>query len=248
MKDSGSPSQPSMAREGVWRDLHVSAGSVSDALVMQLEMLITSGRLKVGERLPAERDLAQTLVVSRSSLRQALHELELKKMIDRRPGRGTIVTGSAEDPFGSAFSSRVTVEERTIRDVMDLRLAVEPAIAARAASRVSAAGILRLRTLLEEHASTTERRARGELDRQFHLQLAQATANPLLVSLLQTCTEWMGPVRVGGQSAKRHKVSVAGHKRIVAAMVEKDGAAAEAAMRDHLNEVLESILQEAGRP
>src|ERR1700757_554897 len=65
--------------------------SVGDEGAARLERLIVAGDLQPGDRLPSERDLALTLNVSRASLREAMHELEAKRLIERRPGRGTTV-------------------------------------------------------------------------------------------------------------------------------------------------------------
>ncbi len=75
-----------------WSDLkRPSPMSIPDRLSVDLERLILDGELAPGERLPSERELAEQLEVSRVSVREALRELESRGMIDRRPGRGTIV-------------------------------------------------------------------------------------------------------------------------------------------------------------
>jgi len=244
MNEARAGEGPSSVPSELWRELQINTTSVSDGLVMKLEAMILTGKLPIGSRIPPERELAASLGVSRSSLRQALHELELKKLVDRRPGRGTVVTAHTDTSFGGAFSARATEEERTLRDVMDLRMAIEPSVAARAAARATPTGLHRLEQLTEELRNARDPDERARLDMEFHLQLARSTANPLLVSLLQTCTEWMGPVRNRGQNDERHRISLAGHQEIYVGVAKSDAARAEQAMRNHINDILQFVLSE----
>lgn len=227
-----------------WGQLHTPVMSVSDQLVTRLELMIQQGQLPVGSRLPPERELAEALQVSRPSLRQALHELELKRLVDRKPGRGTVVTSAGDDKFGEALASKGTQQERTLRNVMDLRLSIEPPIAARAATRVTPSGLARLDELTEQLAGA-RRGTSAQLDAAFHLQLARSSGNPLLLSLMEVCTDWMDPVRKQSLLNKRRReVSLRGHREVLAAVHGRDADAAEDAMHRHLSDVLAAVLEE----
>lgn len=238
------PAEQSPLSIADWQQLHAPVTSVSDQLVTRLKLMIHEGRLPVGSRLPPERDLADALQVSRSSLRQALHELELKRLVDRKPGRGTMVTSAGDDRFGEAFATKSTKQERTLRDVMDLRLSIEPPIAARAATRATATDVAHLDELTTEQASASRNRF-AQLDAAFHLQLARSTGNPLLLSLLEVCSTWMDPVRRDRlQSKRRRELSLRGHREILDAVRDHDAISAEQAMHRHLSEVLDTVLEE----
>jgi GntR family transcriptional repressor for pyruvate dehydrogenase complex len=217
-----------------WSRLTRATPSVSERLAGGLEAMIRTGELEVGSRIPPERVLAQTLGVSRASLREALHELELRGLVERRPGRGTTVG----DPDGAALADPLlrimSGEERTIAEVMDLRAAVEPPVAARAARRATDADVLGLRAILAEMGPAAAERF-VELDVALHVAIARAAHNRLLARLMETAGVWVKPSREASvQSAARRAASVDAHAVIVDAIAAHDPDAAAAAMRDHI--------------
>ncbi|MEA2250206.1 MAG: GntR family transcriptional regulator, transcriptional repressor for pyruvate dehydrogenase complex [Solirubrobacteraceae bacterium] len=211
---------------------------VTDGLSTALEQMIQEGALGDDHRLPPERELAQRLGVSRTSLREALHELELKGLIDRRPGRGTVVVAGR----GDSLLGHMETAERGLREVMDLRGAIEPPIAARAAQRATADDLDVLRELLERmRAATTVARA-AQLDIEFHDAIARATHNPLLIKLMRFASE---EIDVGrrrrAHSRRRRERTIAAHDEIVARISAHDAEGAAAAMARHIAEVNEEI-------
>jgi GntR family transcriptional repressor for pyruvate dehydrogenase complex len=236
-----------------WSRLARRPAHVPDDLSANLEQMIVDGELGRGDRLPAERELATSLRVSRASVREALRDLELKGLIDRRPGRGTIVSGDPQRTRqGGSLLGRLSSSERDLLEVMDLRATIEPPIAARAASRATPAGLRGLREIVEamEGAATLEETV--ELDERFHREISRATHNPLLVRLLEVTTEWMGPSRKSTlQSEDRRAASIAAHRRILEAIGAHDPVDAEEAMAAHIesvNELLAARLPRSVRP
>ncbi|MFI6081244.1 FadR/GntR family transcriptional regulator [Streptomyces sp. NPDC051217] len=213
--------------------------SVSDALVAHLEQMIALGELVAGDRLPAERDLADSLSVSRTSLREALHQLEAKHLIERRPGRGTVVLApppQVEDLY--ATLADLSGADRELTDVAELRTVIEPKIAEFAALRATSADLLQMDGILR----ATDENLRGarslELDVQFHLTLARASHNPLLTALTTMVSSWTTPVRKDShRSREGRRVSLAGHREIRDAIKARDPASAAHAMRLHLADV-----------
>jgi DNA-binding FadR family transcriptional regulator len=199
-----------------------------------LEQMIHEGALAQDERLPPERELAQQLGVSRTSLREALHELELKGLIDRRPGRGTLVVGGR----GDSLLGHMEAGERGLREVMDLRAAVEPPIAERAAKRATAHDLEVLRDLLGQMRAETSVARVAQLDIEFHATIARATHNPLLIKLMRFMTE---EIDVGrrrrAHTRPRRERTIAAHEEIVARIAARDAAGAAAAMAAHIGQV-----------
>lgn len=228
--------------------------SVPDLLSVDLERLILDGELKPGDRLPAERELAEHLGVSRVSIRQALHELEARGLIDRRPGRGTVVlapvergglAGTALSQLLSAGSSS-TVE---LARIMELRAVIEPPIAGLAAQRVTPRDIETLRDLIERMDRETDFEKYAYLDRSFHQAISVYTHNPLLAQLTELIAEQIAPSRrTSLLSAERMKTSNEAHRRIYAAISDRDAARAEAEARDHVTRVLRIVLDAADAP
>jgi DNA-binding FadR family transcriptional regulator len=217
-------------------------------LAGELSRMIRDGSLVAGDRIPAERELAELVGVSRASVREALRELELRGMLDRRPGRGTVVTDAPRPELDAGLLGSVDVAGRMLREVMDLRAVVEPPITERAAARGTPAEVEALRVLLEDSAEAAQGaepdyRRYVDLDVEFHLALARMTHNPLLDRLLAVTNEWMAPSRQSAlQSARRIEVSLAAHRTIYAAVAGRDPDAAAAAMREHLDQIQRLIV------
>lgn len=213
--------------------------SVSTGLAAHFERLIATGELAAGSRLPAERELAVSLSVSRSSLREAMHELESKHLIDRTPGRGTTVLGPIAGVEELLMMSAGHSEQE---HAAELRLIIEPSIAGLAANRATPASILQLRDVLEKSSERLPKADSLRLDVEFHLLLANAAQNPLLATLQTMASEWTSEVRQHSHASREgRRASVRGHQAIFDAVQAHDAAAARQAMEDHLREVRELI-------
>jgi DNA-binding FadR family transcriptional regulator len=219
--------------------------SVSAEVAAYLEERITSSDLRPGDRFPAERDLAQSLSVSRASLREAMRELENKGLIERTPGRGTVVT---EPPREVDELLRELAETRQeLRNVSELRRLVEPGIAEFAALRAHPSNLLRLEDVLRQSNENLSPAESLRLDVEFHSLLAQAAQNPLLTTLLTMSSRWTEDVRRHSHATREgRRTSVEGHRAILQAVAAHDPAAAEAAMRRHLDDVRTLIAEHTG--
>ena len=212
------------------------ARSVGTHIAAYLERLIVLGELSPDDRLPPERDLAAELRVSRASLRDAMRELEAKNLIERKPGRGTVILPLPE--HAADLLGQMSGAERRLRDIAELRSTVEPQIAGLAAVRATEANLIELSGVLSQAVGplTPDRSVR--LDQEFHLLLAHAAQNPLLVSLSSLTTSWTSKERLLSHANDRARtVSHDGHRSILDAVASKDSQAAEAAMRRHLADV-----------
>ncbi|MFF2551079.1 FadR/GntR family transcriptional regulator [Nocardia sp. NPDC058058] len=222
------------------------ARSVSAEVAAHLEGLIISGELRAGDRLPPERELAANMSVSRSSLRQAMFELESKKLIERRQGRGSTV---ADIPYAAAeLAGSLAETEIELGHASELRDLVEPRIAHLAALRAVESNLLSLENVLERSHDALTADESLRLDIEFHALLAHAAQNPLLVTLCTMTTEWTRRTRTLSHRTKRgRRVSLDGHRLIYEAVTRHDGASAAAAMEQHLREVRELSLRTGRR-
>lgn len=224
--------------------------SVSIEIAAHLERLIATGGLEPGARLPAERELAAQMHVSRTSLREAMHELERKRLIERRPGFGTVVvmpTAEQEALHDLGDSEELGLE---IDDVMELREVLEPRIAAYAAQRATDANLLQLREVIEQWTDDLTAAQYARLDAEFHLLLSQASQNPLFKTLGGLSTEWSTELRSGARtpnSARSRSESTAEHRAIYEAVAAHDADAADRAMRAHLSGVTTRLQRASGR-
>ncbi|WP_128377134.1 FadR/GntR family transcriptional regulator [Streptomyces cavernae] len=212
--------------------------SVSAEVAAHLEKLITSGQLRAGDRLPPERELAAGLNVSRASLREAMFELESKKLIERHQGRGSVVADISQE--AAQLYENLSELDVEIANATELRELVEPRIARLAALRAADSNLLSLEeVLLRSHESLAPEESL-KLDVDFHTLLAHAAQNPLLVTLCTMTTEWTKKTReLSHQTLLGRRVSVSGHHTIYEAISARDADMAAAAMERHLREIRE---------
>lgn len=236
-----------------WSSLRRSpALSVPDRLSVDLERLILEGELQPGDRLPSEPELCALLGVSRVSVRQALHELQGRGLIDRKPGRGTVVLaaaargGHAGDAISALLANAGSDGAMELARIMELRAVIEPPIAGLAAARVTPRDVEQLRALVEEMEDETDLERYAELDRAFHQAISVYSHNPLLAQLTELIATEIAPSRRRSvQSPERRHASSAAHRRIFEAIAAHDGEAAEFEARAHVESVLREALRAA---
>lgn len=226
--------------------------SLPDRLSVDLERLILEGQLAPGEKLPAERELAEHMGVSRVSIREALRELENRGLIDRRPGRGTIVLKPgerahiSEDVIGTIESLRPG-----LADIMELRSIVEPPIARITAERATRRDVAQLRELVEAMEGDVTKERYAELDRAFHQAIAQYAHNPLLELINEQIANQIAPSRASRyQTRERRAASSAAHRRIYEAIAAGDGKRAEQEARAHVLDIskqIDRVVKKTGR-
>lgn len=224
--------------------LQIANWRVGDKVSAYLERLIALGELSPGDKIPPERRIAETLGVSRGSVRDAMQELAHKGLVDRRPGRGTIVLDSRA--AGDKLYGPLAEAERTVAQVTDLRQAIEPAVAERAATRATPGNLLQLeRVLSASHAKLSPAES-ARRDYEFHLLVAQTAQNPLLAALITMSEDWLADSRRTSHATQAGRAaSVAGHHKIYQAIASRDPEAARVAMSEHLAEVSRFMTEQA---
>lgn len=217
---------------------------IHEEVFSQIRELIGEGRLKAGDQLPSERELAETFQVSRASVREALRALESQGLIVSRTGAGNFV---AELPVESLIAplARLLIDEKnSLADVFEMRKLIEPQIAALAAARASANDIAQLKRILRKQADAVSRGETGvEADAELHFAIGRAAQNRALQKLVSGLMEILGHSREESlQTDKRRETSIAAHRRIVAAIAKHDKAKARGEMLRHIEQVEESVL------
>ncbi len=217
---------------------------VYEGVAKQIERLILK-KLQPGDKLPSERDLAETLAVSRSSIRDAIRSLELMGMVEPRQGAGTIVREIPADSLVNPLANARKRKEELVGELLDFRRMLEPSLAARAASRVSEDEIIEMQDIL---ARQEEKLRKGEStiaeDSEFHYAIALASGNSVVRKVLDTLMDLLRDSRERSlQVAGRPQKSLTGHRRILAAIARHDSDAAQLAMRRHIEDVEKIVLR-----
>ncbi len=232
---------PKLARAGenpVYKVVRTSR--LYEQIVQQIEESVLNGSLKPGDQLPAERDLAQKLGVSRTAVREAVKTLREKGLVEAYSGRGTFITDGTTHAARQSFDLMVKIgQQEGSPHLAELRLILEPGIAALAAARVEDEDVAAMReavAVMERSQKDPEAYIEADLD--FHLALAEAAANPLILSLIDSIVGLLREQRIkifnvegGPQRGQVH------HKRILEAVEQRDPEAARGAMAAHLEQV-----------
>ena len=169
----------------------VRTSRLYEQIVVQIEKSISEGRLKSGDQLPAERELAQQFGVSRTAVREAMKTLCEKGLVEAYSGRGTFVTsGKPQSGRHSLPWLANTGDSQNARYVTELREILEPEFTALAAARIEEQQLAMMREAIDVmDRSMQNPDAYIEADLDFHLALAEAASNPLILSLLDSIVE-----------------------------------------------------------
>jgi DNA-binding FadR family transcriptional regulator len=207
-------------------------------------------------RLPAERELAAELGLGRSAIRAALAILEADGVVIRHVGRGTFIAGGAQVASRQLHALTTqgalaidTAQGVSPRELMETRLALEPAMAELAALAARPNEIAEMRECLRQREESTALDAYEHWDHELHMCIARSTRNAMLIELLELVNRLR---RTGGWRDLRRasilpgerRASNAQHRRIVDAIARADAPGAFAAMRSHLATVSNHYLQQ----
>jgi GntR family transcriptional regulator, transcriptional repressor for pyruvate dehydrogenase complex len=221
----------------------VRRNKVYEEVAQQIERLILK-KLRPGDKLPSERELAETLKVSRSSIRDAIRSLELMGLVEPRQGAGTIVREISSEAVVNPFANALKRRRESVSELLDFRKMLEPPLAARAATHASPDEISEMEDILRRQE---QRQNQGDAavaeDAEFHYSVALASGNSVVLKVLDILMDLLRDTRERSlQVEGRSQKSLAGHRRILAAIKRHDAEAAKAAMRRHIEDVEEIVL------
>lgn len=211
--------------------------SVTETAIEKIRDLIASGRVAPGERLLSEQELAAELGISRSSLREAVRALSQAKVLDVRRGDGTYVTSLAPELLMSGLSFVMDLMQgQTLLEIFEVRRLLEPAATALAAQRITDEELARLAESLAVLRASTSLEEQIGLDIDFHAQVAAATGNETLCSVLDALSTRALRARVwrGFAEADLMTWALDQHAMILSGLEERDPALAQAAAVVHL--------------
>jgi GntR family transcriptional regulator, transcriptional repressor for pyruvate dehydrogenase complex len=217
----------------------VTREAVPQQIVARLLDLIQQRHLGPGDRLPAERELAATMGVSRSSLREALRALTVLGVCEMRHGTGTYVSSLEPDLLVRPLSFVLSLSDGGFDQLFEARKVVEPSIAALAARRIDDATLDRLDALAMRAAAVVESaEAFLVADMELHDAIRQAAGNAILGRFMESI-QALGVASRKATGSRRgvRDQSVRDHEAIVAALRARDPAAAADAMHAHLANV-----------
>lgn len=227
---------------------------IADQVAERIERLIVDGVLKVGQALPSERRLVETLGCSRSALREGLRILRGRGIIDTEQGRGSFVAelnrASDATPLMNLFSS----QPRTLFDLLEVRALLEGESARLAALRATDVDLLLIKRRYEEMLAAHDEphpldpREHARRDHAFHRAISEASHNPVLVLTLQSLSELMLSTVFASVNNLYHRPPQKRqidrqHTRLYHAVIERLPEQAQRAAREHINSVRDNLRE-----
>jgi GntR family transcriptional regulator, galactonate operon transcriptional repressor len=226
----------------------------TEQVVDALGREIVAGRLEAGAPLPAEESLLAQYGVSRTVLREALQVLAAKGMVESRQKRGTLVTSPSNwhqlDPSVLSWHSQLSVNAPVLVDLMEMRRMLEPGAAALAATRFAPEDKTRLTAAYDGMAMAArdgDTEAFIAADLEFHSAILFATHNRFLLPLAHAIRAAMlaSLHQTNSRADENHAISLPLHKAILDAILVGDGATAQRAMLEHLDDTEARRLRSA---
>ena len=230
----------------------VTPEKLSTAVTRQIEKLILQGILRPGERLPAERDLAEKLGVSRPSLREAVAELQDKGLLTTRAGAGIYVA----DVLGSAFSEALirlfADHDEAVFDYIAFRRDLEGLAACRAARFASDTDLQVIQTVMDKMEAAhkkTNPADEARLDAEFHMAIIEASHNVVMLHMMRSMFQLLREGVFYNRQVMFKQRTTRGalldqHRAINSAIQARDPDAAHAAINAHLNYVEKALADQ----
>jgi DNA-binding FadR family transcriptional regulator len=217
----------------------------------QIKAMVEEGKLKPGERLPAERDMAVQFGVGRSTIREAITALEAQGLVEPRPGLGTFVRQNA---VGGAVAAYIDDLDRgtSPAEVFEARMLIEPKLARLAAQRATETDISEFASSLAEAERLDDSDIEGfeRHDGEFHLLIAKAADNEILLKFEESINSERMGILLGNLKKRslgqpgRIELYKSHHRAIFQAISQRDPQRAEQESERHLGEVRAHIFDE----
>jgi GntR family transcriptional repressor for pyruvate dehydrogenase complex len=229
------PAKP--ARKSDSHSVLDSKEDLTHLLILRFQQMLSEGVLRPGTKLPPERELAAYFNVARSSLRQALKVLEMMGVITQRIGDGSYLKEDASSVLSVPMEFLFLLDGISVEELTELRILIEPALAAKAAERANAHDIALLRESVKELENSKHDRVKLiSSDLLFHKVIFEASGNRLMGRLFHTIHRAMLDMMMFTSQVVDLEHTVAFHKPILAAIAKRDAEQAAKLMSEHMND------------
>lgn len=221
---------------------------ISQAIAHHLEQLILDGTLMPEQKIPSERQLSEKLGVSRSIIREALHELQGRGIIETRHGKGSFVCSMVAEPEQESTLMQLFFgHSRTLYDLFEVRQQLEGQAAFLAAQRANEKDQY-LITKAFNAMEQADPLKNAELDHAFHRAIAEAAHNPVLIHILTSLKQLMlhsvqaSVLNLSHRKEFKQQIDKH-HRQIFHAVISRQGEWAQKAAMAHVQHVSDSLRQ-----
>jgi GntR family transcriptional repressor for pyruvate dehydrogenase complex len=229
------------------RFTRIKRAGVKDQVFEQLRDRIMEQTWPPGARIPSENALAEVLGVSRVSIREALHMLASLGLLETRHGGGTYVREYTGEIFLNPLLPVLVLDKPDILHVLEYRKIMEKGIVSLVMKRAGSAEIEELESAYQamvEHKNDS--RAFAEADLSFHLVVAKATGNPVIMKVNTVITDILKVSMYGIVESLGPRDGLYYHRKILDAIKARDGALAETLMEEHIERTIRRLKRKRG--
>jgi len=210
--------------------------TISEKIVDQITKLVVTGNLKVGDKLPPERELAEMLGVGRSSLREALRSMINMGLLAVKHSEGTYIKKADANSLKPYFQWNIMLENSTLDDLIEARELIELNVVTKAAERRTSEDMRKLEeTIKNMKENTDDRKTLVDYDIEFHRMLVEIAGNSIMLSMIEIIRSamevWFSYVL---SYTKNVTDTIEEHTAIMNAVGTGDGEKARMLLKDHL--------------
>lgn len=207
-------------------------------VIKDIKEKILSGELKNGDRLPSEREMAEKLEVSRTSIREAIRVLEIMGLIESKRGSGNYIANSFGNSLFEPLSIMFMLQEYSPGDIHELREALEIECCRVASKKMSDNDIKLLNNVVDKMYKTNDEKQSLSLDIRFHNIIVKSSDNPLIVNVFEVISQLMDKFIKESRKIilceeNNREVLLNSHKEIVSSLQERDEEKAIYSMKKH---------------
>lgn len=208
---------------------------VYEVIMEEIKDIVKKGELKSGEKLPSERELADKLEVSRTSVREALKALTMIGLIESKHGEGNFIKSNFENSLLEPLSIVFLLIGSKNEDIIELRRIIEPEAAGIAAKNITKSELRDLKEIMKELNNSLDAEICAQLDKKFHYKIAQASGNHLISTIMFSISslieKYIDSSRIHNINKKVVKLQ---HEEIYKALESRDSKKASEYVKKHL--------------
>ncbi|MCB8993992.1 MAG: FadR family transcriptional regulator [Bacteroidales bacterium] len=218
-----------------------------DKVISQIKILINSGVLKPGDRLPAERKMATDFGCGRTHIREALHKLEFYGIIKTLPQSGSIINGLDINTLDGLISDVLNLQDYDFFSLVETRFLLEVNSARLAAERRTESDIEAIQKAHDNYVKYFDTSAMVSYDFAFHRSIAEACHNPVIKAMLLVVIPDIMTVYENEKICDTNTIIIDEHARLLEAIKNRDGDLAASNMVQHLHAVMEFAGERVNR-
>ena len=215
----------------------------TDFVISKIKEMINSGALKPGDKLPAERKLAQDFSVGRTLIRESLHKLEFYGIIKTLPQSGSVVNGLDINTLDGLISDVINLQDYDFLSLVETRVVLEVNAIKLCAERCTKEDIKILEKTHENYTQNYDSPERISLDFAFHRAIAEASHNPVFKAMLLIVIPDIMTIYQRDRICASSITVVDEHKQMLDAIKRRDGELASILMAQHLQGVIDFAKQ-----